>query len=55
MLATGLVLVLFAIDTARNAPQTFTAMIVIGVLAVVLDAVWKRVRPSSPPVVAADR
>jgi len=30
-------------------------VIVIGVLAVVLDAVWKRVRPSSPPVVAADR
>jgi hypothetical protein len=25
MLATGLVLVLFAIDTARNAPQTFAA------------------------------
>jgi len=49
------VLVLFAIDTARNAPQTFTAMIVIGVLAVVLDAVWKRVRPASPPVVATDR
>ncbi len=55
MLATGLVLVLFAIDTARNAPQTFTAMIVIGVLAVVLDALWKRVRPPSPPVAATDR
>ena len=55
MLATGIVLVLFAIDTARNAPQTFTAMIVIGVLAVVLDAVWKRVRPTSPPVVATDQ
>ena len=54
MLATGLVLVLFAIDTARNAPQTFTAMIVIGVLAVVLDAVWKRVRPTSVPA-ASDR
>jgi amino acid transporter len=55
MLATGLVLVLFAIDTARNAPQTFTAMIVIGLLAVVLDAVWKRVRPTSVPAVPADR
>jgi amino acid transporter len=55
MLATGIVLVLFAIDTARNAPQTFTAMIVIGVLAVVLDAVWKRVRPTSVPAVPADR
>jgi amino acid transporter len=55
MLATGIVLVLFAIDTARNAPQTFTAMIVIGLLAVVLDAVWKRVRPTSVPAVPADR
>jgi amino acid transporter len=55
MLATGLVLVLFAIDTARNAPQTFTAMIVIGVLAVVLDAVWKRVRPTSVQAVPTDR
>jgi amino acid transporter len=48
MVATTLVLVLFAIDTARNAPQTFTAMIVLGVLAVVLDLVWKRVRPAAP-------
>jgi amino acid transporter len=55
MLATGIVLVLFAIDTARNAPQTFTAMIVIGVLAVVLDAVWKRVRPTSVPAVPTGR
>jgi amino acid transporter len=46
MLATGTVLVLFAIDTAQNAPQTFSAMIVLGVLAVVLDVVWKRVRVS---------
>jgi amino acid transporter len=45
MLATGVVLVLFAIDTARNAPETFVAMIVLGGLAVVLDLVWKRVRP----------
>ena len=55
MFATGVVLVLFAIDTARNAPQTFTAMIVIGVLAVVLDAVWKLVRPTSVPAVSTDR
>jgi len=27
-------------------------MIVIAVLAVVLDAVWKRVRPAPPPVSA---
>ena len=45
MLATAVVLVLFGIDTARNAPQTFTAMIVLGALAVVLDVIWKRMRP----------
>ena len=45
MLATSIVLVLFAIDTARNAPETFTAMLVLVALAVVLDAVWKRLRP----------
>ena len=49
MLATGLVLVLFAIDTARNEPQTFVAMIAIAALAVVLDFVWKRVRPHTVP------
>jgi hypothetical protein len=38
--------VLFAVETARNAPQTFTAMIVLGVLAVALDLVWKRVATS---------
>ena len=42
MAATSIVLVLFAIDTARNAPETFTAMIVLGLLAVVLDLIWKR-------------
>jgi amino acid transporter len=44
MLATAVVLVMFGIDTARNEPQTFVAMIVLVVLAVVLDLVWKRVR-----------
>ena len=42
---TALVLVFFAIDTARNSPETFSAIIVITALAVVLDLVWKRVRP----------
>jgi amino acid transporter len=46
MAATAVVLVLFAVDTARNAPQTFTAMLVLGALAVVLDLVWKRIRAS---------
>jgi hypothetical protein len=47
---TGLVLVFFAVDTARNAPETFTAIIVITALAVVLDLLWKRVAPAPPPV-----
>jgi hypothetical protein len=38
------VLVFFAIDTLRNAPQTFTAIVAIALLAVVLDIVWKRAR-----------
>jgi amino acid transporter len=46
--ATATVLVFFAADTLRNAPETFTAIIAIAVLAVVLDFVWKRMRPSEP-------
>ena len=42
--ATAVVLAFFAVDTIRNAPQTFTAIVVIGALAVVLDLVWKRAR-----------
>ena len=41
---TGLVLVFFAIDTVRNSPETFSAIVGMAALAVVLDAVWKRVR-----------
>ena len=48
MVATAVVLVFFAIDTLRNAPETFAAIVVIAALAVVLDAVWKRLRPSEP-------
>jgi amino acid transporter len=39
--ATAVVLVFFAIDTVRNAPETFGAIVGIAVLAVVLDLVWK--------------
>jgi amino acid transporter len=46
--ATLVVLAFFAVDTFRNAPQTFTAIIVIAVLAVVLDVVWKRARGPLP-------
>jgi amino acid transporter len=48
---TLVVLGFFVVDTLRNAPQTFTAIVVIGALAVVLDLVWKRVRG---PVTADD-
>jgi amino acid transporter len=46
--ATALVLAFFAVDTLQNAPETFTAIIGIGLLAVVLDVVWKRVRGTTP-------
>jgi hypothetical protein len=48
-LATSVVLVFFAVDMLRNAPQTFVAIVAIAVLAVILDAVWKRVRPEPTP------
>jgi hypothetical protein len=48
--ATAIVLVFFAIDTLRNAPETFAAIVVIALLAVVLDVVWKRMRgPGGSP------
>jgi len=40
------VLGFFAVDTARNAPETFGAIIGIALLAVVLDAVFRRTRPA---------
>ena len=42
--ATITVLVFFGVDTLRNAPETFSAIIGIALLAVILDLVWKRVR-----------
>jgi amino acid transporter len=39
----AVVLAFFAVDTLRNAPETFTGMVAIAVLAVALDLVWKRV------------
>ena len=44
--ATAVVLVFFAVDTLRNAPQTFAAIVVISALAVLLDFLWKRARPT---------
>jgi amino acid transporter len=42
--ATAVVLLFFAIDTLRNAPETFVAIVSITTLAVLLDLVWKRAR-----------
>ena len=50
--ATAVVLAFFAVDTLRNAPQTFIAIVAITLLAVALDFVWKRKRPAPPPTVA---
>ena len=51
MAATGIVLVFFAVDTFRNAPETFGAIVGMTLLAVALDVVWKRVRdrPAGTP------
>jgi amino acid transporter len=43
---TAVVLAFFGVDTLRNAPETFAAIVAIAVLAVVLDLVWKRIRGS---------
>ena len=48
VLATLVVLGFFVVDTFRDAPQTFTAIVVIAVLAVALDAIWKRSRGELP-------
>jgi amino acid transporter len=44
---TGLVLAFFIVDTLRNAPQTFVAILAIGLLAIVLDVIWNRMRPAT--------
>jgi amino acid transporter len=45
---TAVVLAFFAVDTLRNAPETFIAIVGITVLSVVLDLVWKRMRGEQP-------
>jgi ABC-type uncharacterized transport system permease subunit len=47
MAATAVVLGFFAVDTLRNDPNTFTAIVGMTLLAVGLDVVWKRVRGPS--------
>jgi amino acid transporter len=44
---TVIVLAFFAVDTLRNAPETFTAIVAVTLLAVLLDSVWKRARHRS--------
>ena len=48
MAATAVVLGFFAVDTLRNAPETFAAIVAIAALAVVLDVVWKHFRKEVP-------
>jgi carbon starvation protein CstA len=48
VLATLVVLAFFIVDTFRDAPQTFTAIVAIAVLAVLFDTIWKRRRGEVP-------
>jgi len=51
---TVVVLGFFAVDTLRNAPETFAAIIGIGLLSVMLDLLWKRARgPGEGPTTPA--
>ena len=52
---TVVVLVVFAVQTLRTAPETFTAMIGVLVLATVLDLVWSRARGRRAAHQATDR
>lgn len=45
---TATVLVFFAVDTLRNEPETFTAIVVIVLMSVSFDLVWKRIRGEVP-------
>jgi len=48
MAATAVVLAFFSVDTLRNDPETFAAIVVMTLLAVALDIVWKRMRGAPP-------
>ncbi|NYI60522.1 APC family permease [Cellulomonas soli] len=58
IVATAVVLVVFSVQTARDAPETFVGMVAILALAVVLDLVWSSIRrrrttaPPAPPAPA---
>ena len=53
IVVTLVVLGFFAVDTLRNDPETFTAIVAMTALAVALDFVWKRMR-REPPVAPAE-
>ncbi len=56
-LAIGLVAIVlgfFAVDTFQNAPETFTAILLLGVMAIVLDAVVRRSRHDDPSLFSTD-
>ncbi len=48
---TAVVLVFLGIDTARNDPATFVAILAIAALAVVFNLLWAHPRPASGPAV----
>ena len=50
IVVTAVVLVFFAVDTLRTAPETFAAIVGIGLLSVVLDLIWKRNRSGQPEI-----
>ena len=53
-LVTAVVLAFFAVDTLRNAPETFVGIVAITLLSVLLDFVWKRVRDRPGTVAPAE-
>jgi amino acid transporter len=52
MAATVIVLGFFAVDTLRNAPETFGAIVAMTLLAVALDVAWKHMRDRAAPAAA---
>jgi amino acid transporter len=48
ILGSGVVLVLFAVDTFHGDPRAFWAMVGVVAFGVVMDAVWKRTRKPAP-------
>jgi amino acid transporter len=53
--ATAFVLVVFGVQTLRESPQTFVAMVAVVILAVVLDLIWSRVRARRRAEVESDQ